>query len=74
MRLQIHGEGRALTKGSAHVAAKFVERKIRFLRRIRIARVPELVGKIIEKRTAVLVGAWLGENFDASESDVVVLG
>src|SRR5260370_41611381 len=73
MLLKIYRERGALIDGSAQIPAEFVEREIGFLGRIRVARVPDLVGEIVEERAAKFIGAGLGENLNSPEADVIVL-
>src|SRR5260370_12715881 len=73
MFLKIYGEGGEVIDGSGQIPDEFVEREIGFLGRIRVARVPDLVGEIVEERAAKFIGAGLGENLNSPEADVIVL-
>src|SRR5579859_472484 len=65
---------RTLVDGPAQVAAILLKHERGFLRGVRIARVPDIVGEIVEARTVKLVRARLGENLDAAVAELVVFG
>ena len=72
--LAIEDERRALIDGAAGVAFEFIEQKRGLLRRIGIARVPDIVGVIVIQRPPVAIAARLSENFDAAITKPVILG
>ena len=47
--------------------------KRRLFRRVRIARVPFVIGEVIAYGAPELVGPWLGEDLDTAEAQLVVL-
>ncbi len=72
--LAIEGKRRPLVDGPAGVAFNFVQQQRCFLRRVRIARVPDVVGVIVVERAAIVIGSRLGEYFDAAVTEPVILG
>ena len=71
--LRIQRERRLPGQRPAGVALELIQQKRRLRRRVRVARVPEIVGEVPLRRPVVLVGARLGEDLDLAVTQLVVL-
>src|ERR1035437_8025141 len=62
-----------LVSGPAGAAFEFIQQEGSLGGRVWIARVPKVVGEIPLRRSAILVGARLGEDFDLAVAQLVIL-
>ena len=72
--LRIDGEGRFLRQRPAGVAFELIQQEGRLVGRIRVARIPEIVGEIPLRGAAILVGTGLGKDLDFAVAQLVVFG
>src|SRR6266496_5795045 len=63
---------RVFAERTAHAAAIFFQKEWGLLLCVRIARIPELIGKVEIDRAFEFVSSRLGENLDASKAEFVV--
>ena len=69
--VDIHEKRRFLAERAAQVSAVFAQQEWRFLLRVRIARVEDVVAEIEIRGAVILVGARLGENLDSPVAELV---
>src|SRR5262249_51580098 len=70
----VQKEGCPFVERTAQIPAVFLKQKRRFLFRIRIARIPEMMGEVIEDRAPKLVCPGFGENLYAAHAESVIFG
>src|SRR5882724_2966332 len=68
----IEKERGAFVNSAAHTAAIFLQKKRRFLKRVRVARVPKLISEVEVDRALELICSGLRENLDSAKTELVV--
>src|SRR6266446_1786777 len=68
----IKKERGAFVDSTAYAAAVFLQKEWRLLRCVRVARVPELIGKVEIDRAFEFISSRLGEDFDAAKAELVI--
>ena len=69
----VQKEGSSFDDRPTYTSTKLVQREWRFQLSKRVARVPELVGKVVGDGAAELAGTRFGKDLNAAKSQLVVL-